>query len=59
MRVPWKSISKDAAMAGAKFRANFYRIEDGPSNRKYFAWRETGNPSYHTPEKFGILELAK
>jgi len=59
MRVPWKSITKDPVKEGMKFRVNFYRIEDGPENRQYFAWRETGNPSYHTPEKFGILELVK
>lgn len=60
MRIPWKSITKDVVKEGDKFRVNFYRIEGGPApNRKFFAWRETGNPSYHTPEKFGLLELVK
>jgi hypothetical protein len=57
MRIPWKSITKDRVKAGDKFRTNFYRIEDAPPNRKFFAWREVGKPSYHTPEKFGLLEL--
>jgi hypothetical protein len=59
MRVPWKSITKEKLDKGSKFRVNFYRIEDGPENRKYFAWREVGSRSYHTPEKFGLLELVK
>ncbi len=59
MRVPWKSVTKGQVEAGKKFRVNFYRIEDGPQDRKYFAWREVGNRSYHTPEKFGTLELTK
>lgn len=59
MRVPWKSITKKPVEAGAKYRVNFYRIEDGPKDRKFFAWREVGSPSYHTPEKFGVLELVQ
>jgi hypothetical protein len=58
-RIPISSITTDKVAAGTKFRANFYRIEDGPPNRKFFAWRELGSPSYHTPAKFGILELVK
>ena len=59
MRIPWKSITHLKAAAKSEFRINFYRIEDGPPNRLFFAWRETGTPSYHTPEKFGLLRLSK
>jgi hypothetical protein len=57
MRVPWKSISKPAPRAGARYRVNFYRIHE-PS-RIYLAWSAVGNESFHTPEKFGVLELLR
>jgi len=60
MRIPWKSIDRRTPAAGNELRLNLYRIEGGPPpRRKYLAWQPVGNPSFHTPEKFGRLLLAK
>jgi hypothetical protein len=40
-------------------RINLYRIEGPPPNRKFIAWQPTGSASYHVPEAFGRLRLAK
>lgn len=57
MRIPWKAIDRRKPAAGNQLRLNLYRIEGAPPNRKYIAWRPVGNPSFHTPEKFGVLRL--
>lgn len=59
MQIPWQSIDTRAPRTGNELRLNLYRIEGGRPNRKYIAWRPLGNPSFHTPEKFGRLRLAK
>lgn len=57
MRIPWKSIDRRKPAAGNQMRLNLYRIEGAPPNRKYIVWQPIGNPSFHTPEKFGRLRL--
>jgi len=59
MAIPLKSIPVAKAMPGTKLRINFYRIEDKEPNRIYFAWRPTGERSFHVPAAFGELELVK
>jgi len=59
MEIPWKSIAAGPVKAGQEFRLNLYRIEGGPQERKYITWQAVGNPSFHTPAKFGRLRLAK
>lgn len=57
MRIPWKTIDRRAPVAGNELRLNLYRIEGGPPHRKEVAWQAVGNPSFHTPERFGRLRL--
>jgi hypothetical protein len=57
MQIPWQSIDVRTPKPGNELRLNLYRIEGGPKDRKYIVWRPIGNPSYHTPEKFGRLLL--
>ena len=59
MQIPWQSIDVRTPKPGNELRLNLYRIEGGPKDRKYIVWRPIGNPSYHTPEKFGRLRLAE
>jgi hypothetical protein len=59
MQIPWSSIDTRKPAPGNELRLNLYRIEGGPKNRKYIVWQPTGNPSYHTPEKFGRMRLEK
>lgn len=58
MQIPWRSIDTRRPAAGNQLRLNLYRIEGGPAERKYLAWRPIFSPSYHTPEGFGLLRLA-
>lgn len=59
MAIPWKSIAAKAPVAGAEYRLNLYRIEGGPKDRTYITWQPVNHPSFHTPEAFGRLRLAK
>jgi hypothetical protein len=59
MQIPWSSIDTRKPAPGNELRLNLYRIEGGPENRKYIVWQPIGNPSYHTPEKFGRMRLDK
>ncbi|MDX1980867.1 MAG: molybdate ABC transporter substrate-binding protein [Bryobacteraceae bacterium] len=59
MQIPWKSIDTRKPAAGNELRLNLYRIEGGPEKRKYIAWQPVNAPSFHTPEAFGRLRLAK
>jgi hypothetical protein len=57
MRIPFRSIAKQAPALGQRFRVNFYRMQGPPPDRKMIAWLPTHQKNYHVPEAFGILEL--
>lgn len=59
MRIPIAKFDKRKPKAGLEMRANFYRIQGPPSNKKYINWQPVNNNSYHTPEAFGVLRLGK
>lgn len=59
MKVPFASITEKPVKAGMEFRANFYRLQGPPPQRKGIAWRPTMVRNYHTPERFGLLRLAE
>lgn len=59
MRIPIAKFDKRKPKVGLEMRANFYRIQGPPSNKKYINWQPVNNNSYHTPEAFGILRLGK
>lgn len=65
MRIPIRSLyasGNDASppKAGDRMRINCFRIQGGPGHeRVYIAWQTPNNPSFHTPEAFGLLVLAK
>lgn len=42
---------------GARWRANFYRIDRSPDGDEFSAWRPTGRtpPDFHVPRSFGTL----
>ena len=58
MRIPLKTIDPRPPKAGNEMRINLYRIQGPPANRMHVAWQPTGQPNYHVPEAFGLLELA-
>ncbi|QOY90195.1 carbohydrate-binding family 9-like protein [Paludibaculum fermentans] len=57
MRIPFASITDAAVGPGKTFRANLYRIEGAPEERRLVAWMATGSESFHVPAAFGTLEL--
>jgi hypothetical protein len=56
MRIPFAAIDSRAPQAGREFRIGLYRIA-GREPKKFFAWRPTGQTSFHVPQAFGILRL--
>jgi hypothetical protein len=59
MKIPFRSIDSRAPRAGLEYRANFYRIQGAPPNRRFLSWRPTNAATYHVPEAFGLLRLVE
>jgi hypothetical protein len=59
MRIPCSAIDDRPAVAGKTLRINFYRSQGPEPDRKEIAWRPTYDASFHVPEMFGTLTLAK
>lgn len=58
LSVPFPSITPEPPRPGSRWRANFFRI-DRPlgQERELSAWAPTGRPTFHVPERFGIVEF--
>lgn len=59
VRIPFASILSHAPKEGTIFRANLFRSQGPPDHRVEIAWRPPLTSTFHTPERFGRLELAK
>jgi hypothetical protein len=59
MRIPVKSIDARPAAPGIEMRINFYRCQGEDPNRKYVAWQPTHAETFHVPEAFGRMRLAR
>ncbi|MHB1701851.1 MAG: carbohydrate-binding family 9-like protein [Acidobacteriaceae bacterium] len=59
MRIPFSAIYHRTPSAGILFRANLFRTEGPPGNQKLIAWKAPMSNTFHIPERFGQLELAK
>jgi Domain of unknown function (DUF1083). len=59
MRIPMDKIDTRAPRVGNEMRINLFRIQGPPPKRIFVAWQKTGSPSYHVPEAFGRIVLAK
>lgn len=59
MKIPYKAVDSRPPKPGLKLRANFYRMQGPPPDRKGIAWQPTGKDNYHVPESFGTLVLVK
>jgi len=57
MKIPLKAWNAAAVKPGTRWRINLYRCDY--ANKAFLAWNPTGNGSFHTPEKFGMLEFGK
>jgi hypothetical protein len=54
--IPFASLGVVGPRTGARWRANFYRI-DQASGGEYSAWSPTfaDPPDFHLPDRFGVL----
>ena len=59
MRIPYSAIDSRPAAAGNTLRINLFRCQGPASSRHYLAWRAPMRASFHTPERFGTLELVQ
>jgi predicted TIM-barrel fold metal-dependent hydrolase len=57
VRIPLKALSNTSPKPGTRWPLNLYRCDR--AHNAYLAWSPTLNGSFHTPEKFGILEFAE
>ena len=57
MRIPFAAIDPQPPHAGSRFRVNFFRSQG--QSRQLLAWQAPMGESFHVPERFGILELAR
>lgn len=55
LRVPLKSLSTLPVRTGTQWRGNFYRKDHAQD--ALLAWRPTLKPTFHVPERFGVLQF--
>jgi predicted TIM-barrel fold metal-dependent hydrolase len=56
MRIPWSALADGKPRAGEKWRINLYRCDY--ANKVFLASNPVLVGSFHTPERFGVLEFA-
>jgi len=59
MRIPVSSVDTRPAAAGNRLRINFFLSEGKAPAHKGLSWKATGRGTFHVPEAFGTLELAR
>ena len=59
MRIPYAAIDTRPAAAGNTLRINLFRCQGPNASRHYIAWQPPMRESFHTPERFGTLELVQ
>lgn len=59
MQIPWSAIDERPVKAGNTLRLNMFRLQGPPPNRTMMSWQTVTGRTYHQPERFGKLELAK
>lgn len=57
MRVPLESLGKAQPIAGTQWRLNLYRCDR--ANKAFLALCPTLTGTFHTPERFGVLEFVE
>jgi len=57
MRIPFAALDERRPAAGNIFRANLFRSQGPPERKKSISWQAPMTETFHTPERFGQLEL--
>jgi hypothetical protein len=57
--IPFRALGATVE-SGARWRANFFRIDRSPDGDEFFAWRPSGRTpaDFHVPQRFGTLAFA-
>lgn len=55
MRIPLRSLSDAPPKTGTQWRIGLFRCDT--ASKAFLAWRPSLNPSFHVPERFGVLEF--
>lgn len=60
LSIPFASLTSDPPSPGARWRANFLRIDRPPDvERELSAWSPTGRANFHTPDRFGFIDFVE
>jgi hypothetical protein len=59
MCIPFAALDQRSPAAGNKFRVNLFRSQGPPERQHSLAWKAPMTDTFHTPERFGALELVK
>jgi hypothetical protein len=59
MRIPFSALDQRAPVAGNRLRVNLFRSQGPPERQHSLAWKAPMSDTFHTPERFGELELVK
>ena len=57
MRIPFAAIDTRPPQKDRELRIGLYRIAGVDPSRRFYAWRPTGQTSFHVPQAFGTLRL--
>jgi hypothetical protein len=57
MRIPFEAVDARSPVEGHELRIGLYRISGTEPSRTYYAWRPTGQATFHVPQAFGTLRL--
>jgi hypothetical protein len=60
-RIPVKAFGLERLNVGAVWRINFYRCDGvgDDTRRRFLAWSPTFEPSFHVPQRFGLISFEK
>ena len=57
VRIPLKSLAEVAPAPGTQWRINLFRCD--LANSAGLAWRPVLRGSFHTPDRFGVLQFVE
>ena len=59
MKIPFRALEVKHPKSGDELRIGLFRITGPDPKRVYVSWRATGATTFHVPDSFGSLVLAK
>jgi len=59
MRIPYSAIDQRPAAAGNVLRVNLFRSQGPAPHRQEITWQAPMSNTFHVPERFGLLKLAR